>query len=221
MNKLYKAFCSWSGGKDSCLSLYRALREGIEVKYLFTMFTEDGLRSRGHGIKQDIIKKYAELFDMNLIYGEATWQDYEDVFKEKMTLLEKQGVNMGIFGDIDLMEHREWVVKACSHTDIEVYHPLWQEDRRKIIEEFIDLGFKAVVVSINGDVMPKDYLGRVFDKSLINEFEDLGIDACGENGEFHTVVIDGPIFKEPLKLKQKAIIKVQNYWMLDLDLDIK
>jgi uncharacterized protein (TIGR00290 family) len=219
MNKQYKGFCSWSGGKDSCLSLYRAMKKGIKVEYLFTMFKEDGLRSRGHGLKPEIIKKYAELFDMNLVYGKATWGEYEEIFKEKMSYLENKGVNIGIFGDIDLIDHREWVMKACSHTNMEVYHPLWQEARRKIIEEFVDEGFQSIIVTLNGDLMPKEYLGRVFDKSLIQEFEDLGIDPCGENGEFHTAVIDGPIFKTPLKLKKKEMIKIQNYWMLDLELE--
>ncbi|WP_066496847.1 diphthine--ammonia ligase [Abyssisolibacter fermentans] len=219
MNKENNAFCSFSGGKDSCLALHRALKEGIKVKYLFTMFKEDGQRSRGHGLKPEIIKKQAELLDMDLIYGEATWEDYENVFKEKMCLLEKEGAKIGVFGDIDIDDHREWVVKACDHTEIEVYHPIWQESRRKLIEEFVDLGFKAIIVTLNGDVLSKDYLGRVFDKTLIKEFEQLGIDACGENGEFHTIVIDGPIFKEPLKFARKDVIKIQNYYMLDLDLN--
>lgn len=216
MDNLYKAFCSWSGGKDSCLSLYRAIEKGIKVEYLFTMFTEDGNRSRGHGLNLEIMKKYAKLFDMELIYGQATWDNYENIFKEKMYLLEDRGVNMGIFGDIDIDEHREWVRQACSHTGIEVYHPLWKESRRKIIEEFVDEGFQSIIVTLNSKLVPKEYLGRVFDKSLIEEFRDLGIDPCGENGEFHTAVIDGPIFKKPLKLNQNDIIKVQNYWMLDL-----
>lgn len=218
MHREYRAFCSWSGGKDSCLALYKALEKGINVEYLFTMFREDGTRTRGHGLKVEIIKKYAELFDMKLIYGKATWESYEKVFKEKVSLLQDAGMSMGIFGDIDLDVHKEWLIKACSHTDIEVYHPLWKEKRRKVIEEFVDLGFKSIIVTLKSDVMPKEYLGRVFDKSLIEEFEELGIDPCGENGEFHTAVIDGPIFKEPLKLKEKDIIKVKNYYMLDLEL---
>ena len=219
MKKTYKGFCSWSGGKDSCLALYRSMKKGIKVEYLFTMFTETGERSRGHGLKPEIIKKYAEILDMKLVYGEATWGDYEALFKEKMTFLEKEGINIGVFGDIDLDQHREWVVEACGHTNIEVCHPLWKEKRRKIIEEFVECGFESIIVSLNADIMSKDYLGRKFDKSLIKELEDQGIDACGENGEFHTAVIDGPIFKEPLSLKHKEIIKVQNYLMLDLDLE--
>ncbi|WDV46664.1 diphthine--ammonia ligase [Clostridiaceae bacterium M8S5] len=215
-----KGFCSWSGGKDSCLSLYRAIKKGIKVEYLFTMFKEDGLRSRGHGIKPEIIKKQSELLNMNFISGEATWQDYENVFKQKVTMLEAKGLNIGVFGDIDIDDHRQWVIDACRHTNLEIYHPIWLENRRDIINEFVDLGFKAIITTVNSEVMSKDYLGKVFNKELIKEFEEIGIDACGENGEFHTLVIDGPLFKEQLELKKGEIIKVGNYYMLDLDLVI-
>jgi len=219
MNNEYRAFCSWSGGKDSCLALYRALKKGIKVEYLFTMLNEDGSRTRGHGLKPEIIKKYSELLDMDFIHGMAEWGGYEKVFKEKMSILEDKGINMGIFGDIDLIEHREWILNSCKDTNIEVFHPLWGETRKSIIEEFVDCGFKSIINTVNEDKLSKEYLGRVFDKTLIKEFEELGVDACGENGEFHTVVIDGPIFKEALKLKKKDIVQVGKYWMLDLDLE--
>lgn len=212
------AFCSWSGGKDSCLSLYRAMQQGIRVEYLFTMFTEDGQRSRGHGIRPEIIQKQAELLNMKFIYGQATWDNYEEVFKTKMLELEGRGVNIGVFGDIDLEKHRQWVIGACKHTSIKVVLPLWQNQRRDIIEAFIDLGFKGIITTVNNDVLANEYLGVEFNKSLIEEFEQQGIDACGENGEFHTIVVDGPIFQEPLRLQYKEPLKVQNYSMLDLDL---
>ncbi len=219
MNNEYRAFCSWSGGKDSCLALYRALEKGIKVEYLFTMLNEDGSRSRGHGLKPEIIKKYAELLDIDFIHGMATWGGYEKAFKEKMSILESKGINMGIFGDIDILAHREWLLETFKDTDIEVFHPLWGEKRKDIIEEFVDKGFKSIINTVNGEKLSKEYLGRLFDKTLITELEELGIDACGENGEFHTVVIDGPIFKEALKLKEKDIIQVDKYWMLDLELE--
>lgn len=218
MNDKLKAFCSWSGGKDSCLSLYRAIEKGIDVKYLFTMFKEDGDRSRGHGIKPEIIKKQAEVLNMDFVSGCASWSSYEEVFKDKVSGLQDKGMKMGIFGDIDIQDHKDWVVSACNHTELEVYHPIWQESRKSLIEEFVDLGFKAIITTINGNIISKDYLGKVFDKKLISEFEQMGIDACGENGEFHTLVVDGPLFKEPIRILEKEIIKIDNYYMLDLDL---
>lgn len=219
MNNETKAFCSWSGGKDSCLALYRALQKGIKVECLFTMLNEDGSRSRGHGLKPEIIKKYSELLDMDYVHGMAAWGEYEKVFKEKIITLQNKGINMGIFGDIDLIEHKKWLVNTFKDTNIEVFHPLWGEERKAVIEEFVDSGFKSIINTINTEKLPEKYLGRVFDKALIKELEDLGVDACGENGEFHTVVLDGPIFKEPLKLKEKEHIQVGKYLMMDLDLE--
>lgn len=219
MNKEYRAFCSWSGGKDSCLALYKALSKGIKVQYLFTMLNEDGTRSRGHGIRPEVMKKYSELLDIDCIHGMASWGEYEKVFKEKMSFLENKEINMGIFGDIDIIGHREWLLNMFKDTNIEVFHPLWGYDRRTVINEFVDLGFKSIINTVNKEKLSKKYLGRIFDKDLIKELEELGIDACGENGEFHTVVIDGPIFKKPLKLKENKIVEVDKYWMLDLELE--
>ena len=216
MNKI--TFCSWSGGKDSCLAMYKAMQQGYQLKYLFTMFQEDGSRSRSHGLKPEVMVKYAELFNMKLISKKATWNNYEQEFKQAMTELENLNVKAGVFGDIDIDDHRKWVVNACSHTNIEVIHPLWQEKRRNIIEQFIDNGFKSIIVTVNTDYIAKEYLGREFTKELIKEFEDLAIDPCGENGEFHTAVIDGPIFSQPLQLIKNKEIKLNNYYMLDLNL---
>ena len=216
MNSNYTAFCSWSGGKDSCLALYRAMKQGIKIKYLLTMFTESGLRSRSHGLKPEIIKKHSEILNIPLICGKATWEDYEAVFKEKLLELELLGVNCGVFGDIDIDANRQWVVKACQHTAIKVLHPLWQESRREIIEEFLELGFKAIIVTVNTNYLDQKYLGQELSKYLISEFTNLGIDPCGEQGEFHTVVTDGPVFQQPLELIIGKKIKHDSYYMLDL-----
>ncbi len=156
MKKEYVAFCSWSGGKDSCLALYRALKKGIKVEYLFTMFNEEGSRTRSHGLKPEIIKRYSELLDMKAIYGNASWGEYEKVFKEKMIELENKGLNMGIFGDIDLIEHKKWIHDTLKDTNIEVFHPLWGEKRKDIIEEFVDSGFKSIINTVNGDKLSKN-----------------------------------------------------------------
>lgn len=219
MSKEYRAFCSWSGGKDSCLALYKALTKGIKVEYLFTMLNEDGSRSRGHGLRPEIMKKYSELLDIDYIHGMASWGGYEKAFKEKMSVLKHREINMGIFGDIDLVEHRQWVLNMFKDTGIEVFHPLWGYERKTVINEFVDSGFQSMINTVNKEKLSKKYLGRMFDKALIKELEELGVDPCGESGEFHTVVLDGPIFKEPLKLKENKIVEINQYWMLDLELE--
>lgn len=212
------AFCSWSGGKDSCLALYRSLQDSINLVSLFTMCREDGVKSRSHGLYPDILKAQADSLGANLVMRQATWDDYEETFKDQMSKFESKDLDLGIFGDIDIDAHRQWVHDALSHTKINVLHPIWQESRRSLIEEFVDLGFEAMIVAVNTNYMPDSFLGRIFNKDLIVELEKLGVDACGENGEFHTVVTNGPIFKFPIELEISSIIKNGSSSMLDLSL---
>ncbi|MTI67559.1 MAG: diphthine--ammonia ligase [Firmicutes bacterium] len=192
-------FCSFSGGKDSCLSLYKALEGGANLKYLFTMFTEEGKRSRSHGLELKVIKEQAKSIEAELIIGKASWNNYEEVFIENIKKMEDENIEIGVFGDIDIIDHLRWVENTLSVTKILTYHPLWKEERKKLLKEFVDLGFKAKIVSLKKSLMDKKYLGKTLDYKLINELESIGIDPCGEEGEFHTVVYDGPIFSYPLK----------------------
>jgi len=128
-------------------------------------------------------------------------------------------INAGIFGDIDIEEHRKWVEKLCNDTQIKAYLPLWQQPRAKLLNEFLAAGFKAIIVAVNADKLAKEYLGRKLDKELIVEFQNLNIDPCGENGEYHTVVTDGPIFSSPINLNPGNIILRDNYWFQDFALD--
>jgi uncharacterized protein (TIGR00290 family) len=118
-----------------------------------------------------------------------------------------QGITHGVFGDIDLEGHLEWVQKTCEKSGIVAVHPLWKEPRRRIIEELLDVGFEAWIVVVNTSLMPAEFVGRKFSKELIVELEALEIDACGENGEFHTVVMDGPIFSKrvPVKIGEAVV----------------
>jgi uncharacterized protein (TIGR00290 family) len=213
-----KTFCSWSGGKDSCLSLYRAIQENYEIKTLMTMCREDGLKSRSHGLSPEILTAQAKSLDLDLILCSATWDDYESVFKTQMSKFEREHYEAGIFGDIDLEPHKTWVLDALAHTEMIAHHPIWQESRRSLIEEFIDLGFEAIIVTVNTDLIDASFLGKTFNHELISELESVGVDACGENGEFHTVVTNGPIFKQPLNLKISDTIKKDQYLMLNLEL---
>lgn len=213
-----KTFCSWSGGKDSCLSLYRAMAENYDVTTLMTMCREDGLKSRSHGLSPDILQKQADALGLDLVICSATWDDYESTFKTQMSRFEREYFDAGIFGDIDLEPHKKWVLDALSHTEMLAYHPIWQESRRSLIEEFVDLGFESMIVTVNTDFMDESFLGRKFDRELIFDLESIGVDACGENGEFHTIVTNGPIFKFPLKLDISSVIKRDQYRMLDLTL---
>ena len=192
-----RAFCSWSGGKDSCLALYRAQKAGFRVSHLVTMFDESGNRSRSHAVSREVMAAQVESLGLQLVTPAASWQDYEKVFVETLQDLKKQGCDYGIFGDIDLQAHRDWEETVCAAAEIEAVLPLWNENRLKLVHEFLDEGFKSVVICINESFLEKEFCGRIFDKNFIADLPE-NVDACGENGEFHTFAFDGKIFKNPV-----------------------
>jgi diphthine-ammonia ligase len=211
-------FCSWSGGKDSCLALYDAIAMGGKPQQLLTMFSDQGDRSRSHGLPRRVIESQAALIGLPLIIAQASWADYESVFIEAIGRFKVDGVTHGIFGDIDLEPHREWCVKVCTKTELIAYHPLWQIPRRELLDRFLNCGFEAMVISVKQGVLDSSFLGRMLTQDVIAEFESIGIDACGENGEYHTIVTNGPLFSAPLRLTQTDQVDRDGYCFLEVDL---
>jgi uncharacterized protein (TIGR00290 family) len=209
-------FSSWSGGKDGCLALFRAEKMGIKIPYLFTMIEEGGERSRSHGLRLELLRAQAEALGKTWEYHKATWGDYEAEYLGYLHEKQAQGIEIGIFGDIDLDAHRGWVEGVCQMENLQASLPLWQEARRDLIREFIREGFIARIVTIDTRKVAERYLGRIFTEELIEEFEAMGVDACGENGEFHTVVLDGPNFLHPIEVEVGEAIAIDSYRQLDL-----
>lgn len=205
-----KFVCSWSGGKDSCLALCRAMKFGTPVK-LFTMLDETGDRSRSHALPPALLRRQAEALGLPHEYRLATWGDYEAEFISAMKEFRREGIEAAVFGDIDLEPHGRWEEMVCREAGLAVGLPLWQEDRRALAEEFIGLGFKAVIVTINEKMLDLRFLGREYTRGLLEELEREGVDLCGENGEFHTAVLDGPLFSKPIEVKMGETVKRDGY----------
>lgn len=212
------AFCSWSGGKDSCLALYRAIQEGISPKCLLTMCVEDGGRTRSHGLSVDIIEAQAQSLGFPVFTQNASWSEYENKYLEKLQQLRNDGIECGIFGDIDFEENKEWEEKVCQKAGLESFIPLWKQSRIDLLQEFLSIGFKAIVVATNDEKLGKKFLGKLLDKNLVEEFKNIGIDPSGEEGEYHTVVVDGPIFSKPLHLIPGSDILRSGYWFKDFSI---
>ncbi len=186
-----KAFCSWSGGKDSCLALSRAKAAGVEITHLVTMFDESGIRSRSHAVSLSLMRAQADALGLEFVAPVASWQSYEAVFIETMKTLQREaGCEVGIFGDIDLEPHREWEEKVCAQAGFEPLLPLWGENRLLMVNEFLDEGYEAVVICVNEKYLGREFCGRNFDRQFLADLP-AGVDACGENGEFHTFVTNG------------------------------
>ena len=210
-----KAFISWSGGKESCLSCYEAMQsKDIEVSYLLNMISEDGRRSRSHGISVELLRVQSEAMGIPILQIRSSWEDYEKRFKRAVLELKEKGIKAGIFGDIDLEQHRAWVERVCKEIGIKAILPLWGREREDILKEFINLGFEAIVVATSFD---KNWLGRKIDKKFLQELKTLEeIDLCGENGEYHTFVTDGPIFKKRIKILETKIVNQGKNLFLDI-----
>ena len=210
---------SWSGGKDSAMAYYRAIQSGMAPNRLLTMFQEDEEVSKSHALPLEVVQAQASRLDVPLMIRGAGWDDYEAKFIHAMDECRDAGITHGIFGDIDLEGHLEWVQKTCSKSDIIPIHPLWQEPRRSILEELLAVGFEAVIVVVNTNMMPAKYVGRTFTRELMDELEELGIDSCGESGEFHTVVVDGPIFSSRIPVTFGDVRENEGYMFLTVGLE--
>jgi len=212
-----KAFCCWSGGKESVLSLFYAQKKGLSVSHLVNMANSTGRISRSHGIQSSILAEQSKTIGIELIQRGASWNTYEQEFKKVIRGLKKQGVVCGVFGDIDLQEHRDWVERVCRETGIKAILPLWQRKREELIKEFIDAGFKAVVCATNADYLGKEWLSRKVDKKFIEDLKDKGgVDLCGEKGEYHSFVFDGPVFKKAVRFTVGRKIFKKQHWFLEL-----
>ncbi len=214
-----RAISSWSGGKDSCLACYKAMQQGHDIKYLLNFISRESKRCCFHGIESRLIELQAESIGIPLIQKEVTadMKEYEKEFKEAVSSI--KDVDAIVFGDIYLDEHREWVERVCGSLRLACIEPLWGCPASDLIEEFIGLGFKAIVVSCQADKFDRDFIGRHVDKLFLAELKRRGICPCGENGEFHTLVIDGPIFKNKIELIESETILKEGfwkYWFLDI-----
>jgi len=206
--------CSWSGGKDSCFALMQRLKDNSVLKVLINMMNENGKISRSHGLPQYILQQQSAALEVPLLTQPSTWNDYESNFISMLTRAKQEfGVNEMVFGDIDLQGHRDWEEKVCSAAALSCSLPLWKMDRKQLVVSMINGGLESIIVSCN-TVMGETFLGRTLTHDLVEELESLGVDVCGENGEFHTVVVRCPLFKQRVQLPSAKKVLHESYWFL-------
>jgi diphthine-ammonia ligase len=209
--------CSWSGGKDSCLALMKAVALGYKPTVLLTMLNENGKISRSHGLSLELLQQQAKALDLPLITIPSTWERYEERFIETLQQLATQySIEAMVFGDIDIdiERHRQWEEKVCAAAKIEALLPLWQRSRKELALEIIDSKISSIIVSCN-PTLGEGFLGKVYDKEFINELANTDIDECGENGEFHSIVVNCPLFKNEIIFPKYAKKTIGNYCFLD------
>lgn len=211
-----KVVVSFSGGKDSILSLYRMIRRGYEVIGLIVTF-EDEKDSCFHKIPKEILKDVSKKIEIPMIQVDCKGKSYEEEFEKALIKVKEDGAEICVFGDIDIERHKKWCLDRCKAARIKGEFPLWQENREALTNEFIDCGFRAIIKKVNLNYLGEEFLGKELIKEVVKEIKKIGCDPSGENGEYHTLVFDGPIFKEEVKFKKisKEIVGDFGYLIID------
>ena len=206
---------SWSGGKDSCFACYEAMRQGYKVSHLVNFISKEFQRVSFHGTEAKLIQLQSRATGIPLLQKETTWDGYEQEFKEAVLSLIPSGVKGIVFGDVYLQEHKDWVERVCDELGIEAVEPLWGRNPGEVLSGFMNSGFEAVIVSAQSNLIDPEWIGHRVDSSFVDYLKHGDIDICGENGEYHTLVIDGPIFRRRIEIIQSRTTERDNHWFLD------
>lgn len=196
---------SWSGGKDSALALQRILNDdNYEIISLITTVTGGYNRISMHGITIDLLEEQVKSIGLPLykitIPQQCSNEDYNNSMQKAMNYFLKQGVKTVVFGDIFLEDVKNYRIKQLSQVGMETIFPLWGDKTNKISNEFIDKGFKTIISCVDTRIIDQSFSGRIYDKNFLNDLP-ITCDPCGENGEFHSFVYDGPIFSFKISIK--------------------
>jgi len=210
MVKQVQAYMNWSGGKDSALCLYKAMQSGVyNITHLLTSVNAAHNRISMHGVRRSLLEAQAKAIGLPLLTIELPEQpgmaEYEEAMLAKVQQLQQAGCTHTIFGDIFLEDLRIYREQKLKQQGIECVFPLWKQDTTALVQEFIQLGFKTMVVCVNSQYLDKSFCGRVIDESFLNDLP-AKVDPCGENGEFHSFVFEAPIFKQPIPITKGEIV---------------
>lgn len=204
---------SWSGGKDSCLACYFAIKKGMKVSALVHFDRPNNL----HGVDPAMIRLQAGLTGIPTIQRQVASEEFEQEFMMTVGSLKKDGVKGMIFGDIYLEPHKVWVDRTCVKLDIEAVEPLWGRKTEDIVREFLGLGFETVIASGDQKLIGKEWIGRKIDDAFIEYLKTRNLDVCGESGEFHTFVTAGPLFKGKIEITRSEVVARDGFWFLQVN----
>jgi diphthine-ammonia ligase len=214
------AAVSWSGGKDGCSALHRTAAD-FEVVAALTMFDEAGARSRSHGLTPEIVEAQAACLGVRSVTARCTWETYDAAFADALASLSAGGVTHVIFGDIMFDDNRAWAERMCAGAGLVAVEPIWGEPTDAMLREFIASGGEALIVTARTPMLDESWLGRTLSLDMLDELAALGVDPCGERGEYHTLVVDSPLFGRPLRVRRRGHVQRSACWALDLELELE
>lgn len=231
---MIKAIFNWSGGKDSALALYELLvQKKVEIYSLVTTINQDRNRISMHGVREKLLDMQAEALRLPLkkvlLPEMPSMETYNSLMRNMLKEFRSCSVTHSVFGDIFLEDLKKYRDEKLAEVHIKGIYPLWKKESHDIMKRFIDLGFKSIVVCVNSKYLDDSFLGRELDFDFIKDLPS-NVDVCGENGEFHTFVYDGPIFNTPIPFTvgEKVFKDYSNdkksknnhdtgFWYLDLE----
>jgi uncharacterized protein (TIGR00290 family) len=211
------ALVSWSGGKDACVALHRA-RAQYDIVAALTMMDERGTRSRSHGLRADVLQAQVQAMGLRWITRPCGWDDYEARFIDALHEAREAGIRALVCGDILHPEHRQWVERVCAAAALDAVEPIFGRPTIEVYHEFLAMGGDAYIVAAEARHLDEGWLFRRLDHQAAEDLIRLGLDPCGENGEYHTLVTNCPAFAHPVTVSPGPHVLTRGYWAVDVQL---
>jgi diphthine-ammonia ligase len=210
-----RAAVSWSGGKDS-LAAVAATRGELDLVCALTMFDESGARSRSHGLRPELVAAQVARLGMRAVTARCSWSTYDEAFTAALRGLEADGITLVVFGDLVYPEHRAWAEARCAEAGVTAVEPLFGQSTSSLFDAFVASGATAIMVTVREPWLDETWLGRPLEAAMKPDFAARGIDPCGERGEYHTAVVDSPLFSRPLAVTHGERVRRGECVALDL-----
>ncbi len=206
-----------SGGKDCTLALDRVKRDGLEVPYLVTTYDRDSDRVPFHGTRRELIEAYADRLKLEPLLFPSGGEPFEETFEKLLDEVTSRGITGLVFGNIHLADVRAWYEDRVTAAGLEHVDPIWGEEPSHLIRESVERGFRSIIISVDLAQGAAELLGKEINQELIDQITNMPqLDACGERGEYHSFVFDGPLFSQPVEFDTGSVFESHNHKLLDL-----
>lgn len=200
-------FClNYSSGKDSLLALDTLVNEGHQAVCLLTSVNDEIERSWFHGVPLNVLQTAADCLNLPLLTVPTNATNYENAMVTALKASQDYGATVAVFGDIDIEQNGDWDKRVAHQAGMTPVLPLWQQGRESLVHRFLDRGYTAIIKTVSkASGIPDRFLGQPLDQTFLDYLAAHKLDLCGENGEYHTLVVDGPLFEKPLTFKTDGI----------------
>ncbi len=210
-------FVSWSGGKDCCFACYKAISQGSKITQLVNL----RFKGSSHTVDKNLLRFQAETIGIPIIQRETLWENYERDFKETVRPLVSKDVQGIVFGDLFCEEfqeqkHKAWAERVCGELELKAVEPLWGMKADQVYREFLAAGFEAIIISVKSDLIDEEWLGQKMDETFLKYLMDKRLNACGELGEYHTLVVNGPLFRKKIIIQKSRHVRTGKYDQLEI-----